>query len=200
MAQGPLVAAVAVQRGVAGYLGKNDQGALNVSPSLYASSLAGVVGFAANQTGATTSVALATTYTGLVLSNPAASGKNLSLLRVAGICNVAPAAFTAVGLITGWLAAGITVHTTPITLLNANVGLGVTGLVAKVDAAATLVGTPAWARWLTESIAATGEFQFDENVNGEIVIPPGGYVAIGTLIGGPTAGLLASFTWAEISV
>jgi len=161
----------------------------------YASTYAGFNGSAAC-VGVTTSAGLATTYTGLCLSNPAGSGKNLSILRVSGVIDVAPAALTAIGLITGFLAAGITAHTTPLTPLNNLVGGGGT-LVGLADAACTLVGTPAWQRWLAESIAATGIAAFDESTAGELLIPPGGYLAIGTSIAGPTNGLYASISWEE---
>ena len=202
MPQNPLVAFVAKFGSSFVALKADSTGALvtanpGVAPS-YAGAATGLIGTAANQSGATTSAGLATTYTGLCLSNPAGSGQNLSLLRVSGVCNVAPAALTAVGLIVGYVAGGITVHTTPVTPLSSKIGSAAPALVGLVDAACTLVGTPAWARWFAETIATTGEYSFDENVGGEILIPPGGYAAIVTTIAGPTAGLLASFTWQEV--
>lgn len=169
------------------------------TPANYPAAKAASMGVAANQTGATTSVGLATTYTGLCLSNPAGSGKNLSLLRISGSLNVAPAALTAIGLIVGYAAAGIVMHTTPVTPLNTFLG-SATALVGLVDAACTLVGTPAWGAWLGETPTATGVTTFDRVSDGSILIPPGGYAAIGTSIAGPAAGLLASFVWQEIPV
>lgn len=151
----------------------------------------------ANQTGATLSAALAATYTGLILSNPAASGKNLLLNKVGILLNVAPAALTAIGLAAGWLAAGITVHTTALTINSKSLNSQVAS-VAKLDAAATLVGTPYWERWLAETIAATGVAQGVFDIDGAILIPPGGWVAIGASIAGPAAGLLGSMEWEEI--
>lgn len=164
----------------------------------YPAAKAATIFLGANQAGATTSVALATTYTGLCLSNPAGSGKNLSLIRAAGVLNVAPAALTGIGLIVGYAAAGIVIHTTPVTPLNSN--LGGAAPVGLVDAACTLVGTPAWGGWLGETPTTTGVTTFDRTYDGAILIPPGGYVAIGTTIAGPAAALLASLTWQEIAV
>lgn len=161
-----------------------------------ASAANGNVGVAANQTGATLSAALAPTYTGLCLSNPAGSGKNLIIARVSGLFDVAPAAFTALGLIIGFSAAGVVTHTTALTPLNALVGGGA-ALIGKADAACTIVGTPAWGRWMSVTVSATGEANFDEIVNGEIVIPPGGYIAIGASIAGPATGFFGSITWSE---
>lgn len=171
-------------------------------PANYAAAYAGVVGFAANQAGATTSIGLATTYTGLCLSNPAASGKNLAIMRVAGTFNVAPAALTSIGLIVGFAVGGITAHTTPLTPTNGLIGTLVANpLVGLADAACTLVGAsanaPSWARWIAVTPAATSVLSFNDDVAGALIIPPGGYCAIGTSIASPAAGLLASMTWEE---
>lgn len=152
----------------------------------------------ANPTGVQLSAALAATYVGICLSNPIASTKNLALRRVAGVIIVAPAAFLALGLITGWSAAGVVTHTTPLTpapsfINNAAVPLG------KLDSAATLVGTPVWASWLGANLATGGNANFVEDYYGGIIIPPGGYVAIGAQAAGPAAGFLGSMEWEEVA-
>jgi hypothetical protein len=124
---------------------------------------------------------------------------NLSILRVGGVINVAPAALTAFGLITGWAAGGITVHVTPLTLFG-NAFLNGAASLAKLDAACTLVGTPVWSRWFGETPGTTSPLSFVEATNGSLLIPPGGYVAIGATIAGPTAGLLGSFQWEELPI
>lgn len=163
----------------------------------YAAVANGNVGVAANQAGVVTSAALATTYTGLCLSNPAGSGKNLSILNASGAFIVAPSTVTGVGLIVGYATGGITAHTTPLTPFNALIGGG-NALVAKADSACTLVGTPAWARWLAETPTATTLPYFSADIDGGIIIPPGGYVALGTTIASPAAGFVGSIEWEEI--
>jgi hypothetical protein len=156
--------------------------------------------FAANQAGVTTSAGLATTYTGLCLSNPAGSTVNLSPRRVSGVLIVAPAALTAFGVIVGYSAAGVVTHTTPLTSLqpmfvgNAAVPQGL------ADAACTIVGTPAWGVFMGLTPSATGVASFSLELQGSFVIPPGGYLAIGTTIAGPASGLLASISWEEIAI
>lgn len=166
----------------------------------YRSAAAGNTYRAANQTAATLSAGLATTYVGLVLSNPAASTANLVVQRAKALLDVAPAAFTPLGLITGWLAAGITVHTTPLTPESTFINNGVANMQGLVDAAATLVGTPKWADWFGAPTLATSGFSFVYDAEGEIIIPPGGYCAIGSTIAGPTSGFLGSFVWEEIPI
>ena len=152
----------------------------------------------ANQVGATISNALATVYTGLCLSNPAASGKNLYVGRVTGCLGVAATGQVVLGFISGFLAAGITVHTTPVVPVPGFIG-DPTVPVGKVDAACTLVGTPAWFEWLTSNTAANSDASFSTDFDGSIVIPPGGYLAIGSLLAaGPAAGFAGSFEWTEI--
>ena len=151
---------------------------------------------AANQAGVTTSAGLATTYVGLVLSNPAGSGIGLLLRRVAGAFIVAPATVTGFNLIVGYSAAGIVTHTTALTPFSGEIGLGPTPA-AKLDSAATLVGTPAYSMVLAETPTATTLLSFSVDLNGTIILPPGAYAAIGTTIAGPASGFQGSFQWQE---
>lgn len=203
MSQNPIAVALFGKRGTAvAPAGVDAQGALSNTDrhgQLYSAAYAGTLWNGANQAGATTSVGLATTYVGLCLSNPAASGVNLSVTKASCIIIVAPTAETGIGLITGYSAAGVVTHTTALTPANANVGSAAAAL-AKLDAACTIVGTPRWERWLSVNIGTTNEMIADENVNGSILIPPGGYVAFGTTVAGPTAGFLGAFQWEELPV
>jgi hypothetical protein len=146
----------------------------------------------------TTSAALATTYLGICLSNPAGSSVNLVLSYVSAMFVVAPAALTAVGLITGYAAGGITAHTTALTPQNAF--LNGAAPVAKLDSACTLVGTPVWAMWLAVNSATTTAISNFTKADGVMIIPPGGYVAVGTSIAGPASGFVGSMVWEEVAV
>lgn len=150
----------------------------------------------ANASGATLSAALATTYVGLCLSNPAANTNNLIVQRVTGQIIVAPAAVLALGLIVGYSAAGVVTHTTPVTPITKKPGSGATAT-GKLDAACTIVGTPAWCDWLTTTPLAADLPGFVYDVDGAIVIMPGGYCAIGANVAGPSAGFVGSFEWEE---
>lgn len=164
----------------------------------YTGALAGRQFFGASQGGVTLSAALATTYTGLCLSNPAASGKNLALQRVNGQVLVAPGATLALGLIVGFSAAGVVTHTTPITAFGNSLINGGNASIAKLDAACAIVGTPEWYRWLWANGASAGLGGFNTDIGGGLIIPPGGYVALGANVAGPTAGVVGSFEWTEI--
>ena len=162
----------------------------------YNQNIAGNMFRGGNQSGATLSAALATTYVGLCLSNPAASGKNLIVTRVTGQIIVAPAAVLALGLIEGYVAAGVVTHTTPLSINPALSGGGATSI-AKLDAACTIVGTPLWTDWPWSNGLSANLGGFALDLQGSAIIEPGGYMAIGGNVAGPTAGFVGSFRWIE---
>jgi hypothetical protein len=172
------------------------------TPSVVAA-VAGSVFSAANASTTTLSVGLATTYTGCCLSNPAGSGKNL-IVRGGGFAVSATSAADAYGIITGWAAAGVVTHTTPVTgILNNYIGAATSGgsvlqvaPVGLVDAACTIVGTPLWSRFVagaaTSSVAGAN-YLFDDL----FLVPPGGYIAWGGT--GGSTGFWGSWTWEEVA-
>jgi hypothetical protein len=193
MPQNPLVAFVAVHGGKSVALGTDTEG------NLLTTSAGTALFLGANPSGVTTSAGLATTYVGLVLSNPAGNTVNLVLRRVGGAFIVAPSTVTGLNLITGWASGGITVHTTPLTPFSGLIGTGPTPT-AKLDSAATLVGTPVWTMSLSETLVATDLPAFNVDLGGSIVLPPGAYAAIGTTIAGPASGFQGSFQWEETAL
>jgi hypothetical protein len=150
----------------------------------------------ANTAATATSVALATTYTGLCLSNPAGNTKNLVLLKCAWALSVAPAAIATIGIITGYVAAGVVTHTTPLIAASSFIGTG-PAATGKIDAAATIVGTPAWTQQLMSGFTAAALPSSPLAVldlEGSIILPPGAYACIGKLTA--TTGL-GSMIWEE---
>jgi hypothetical protein len=154
--------------------------------------------FAANQADTTWTVALATTFTGIVVSNPIGSGVNLSILRASFALSVAPAGVATMGFLAGWSSAGITTHTTPLTpystYIGSNRGQGL------ADAAATLVGTPVWVEHFMGGFTAGALPSTSPSVidtEGMYTVPPGGYFGIGalTVVHG-----MASIAWEEIDI
>ena len=47
---------------------------------------------------------------------------------------------------------------------------------------------------------ATDLLSFNLDLNGAIIIPPGGYVAIGTNVAGPASGFQGGLSWEEVVV
>jgi hypothetical protein len=159
---------------------------------------------AANQAGATTSAGLATTYTGLCLSNPNGSSVNLVLTKVGYSFLVAFPAAAAIGLMAGYLTTANVTHTTPGTPRSNFFGAGQAGL-GLVDTAATLpvapVVTHLFGSGLTGAITteqvAPGELV---DLEGGLILPPGAFAAIYTSTASGAAAFLGSFQWEEVPV
>ena len=168
----------------------------NTSSKYQNSVLAGNVFFAASQAATTWSVALNTTHTGLVVSNPVSSNKNLVILKASFALSVAPAAIAHIGLFIGYTGTGIITHTTALTVYNSFIGAG-SATKAFADGAATLVGTPVWNQpimggFTAGALPSTSPAIID--VDGSIIVPPGGYCGIGALTAVVGFG---SLTWEE---
>lgn len=154
-----------------------------LKPRYYEEAYNGNLFYAANIAAQAVSVGLATTYTGLLLYNPAGSGKNLIPTKVGITLTAAPAATANIGLIGGYLQAGVTTHTTPLLPRSTLLGTGQNG-VGGADSAATLPATPVWLTQLMGGFTAAalpgvGPALID--LEGTFVIPPGGFIGIGAL-------------------
>ncbi len=141
---------------------------------------------------------LSATCTGLVLSNPIGSGKELivesmsfvgstlSTIREIGIA-VSPSVATAVQ--TGTAAV---IHNAKLKGSNQALGVG------RTFSIATLLTTPVWLRPLG-SARVTGAVEglqaMTAQLDGTVVVTPGTYVAFSTLTAAATG--LCSITWAE---
>ena len=154
---------------------------------------------AANQGAQATTVALATTYTGLCISNPIGNRQNLVLLKVGIALNAAPVAISTIGILTGFSATSNVTHTAALTPQSQLIGIGPQST-AKIDSQATLVGSPVVNTMLMGGFTAgatpsTGPALID--LEGSIILPAGAYAAIYTLTA--TSGTY-SFTWMEVPV
>lgn len=147
------------------------------------------------------SVALATTYTGLCLSNPAGNTKNLVLLAGQYALSVAPAAIASLHLIAGYSSAGIVTHTTPLAAPGAQSCIinGSTAATAKVDSAATIVNPyylmPVVSGFTAGALPSHSAGWID--FGGAFIIPPGGWVAWGALTAVTGFG---GFLWEELPI
>lgn len=169
----------------------------NLHGRYYEQVVRGNVYGASNQAAQAVSVALATTYTGLCLSNPLGSGKNLVLLSAGYALSVAPVAIASIHLIGSSSASTNVTHTTPVTPVSMLLGNTNTPA-AKVDREAT-IPTPIYLMSLmggftAGALPASPNALFD--IAGQIVITPGGFVAIGALTAVTGFG---SFVWEEVS-
>lgn len=136
--------------------------------------------YACNAAAQAVSVALATAYTGVCLSNPIGSSVNLELLQVSFALSVAPAAIAPLILIGGYSPIDVT-HTAA--LIPASTFLGAPGGVGKADSQAT-ISTPKYLLPIMGGFTAGALPDASPailDVGGSIIIPPGAFVCIGAL-------------------
>lgn len=151
-----------------------------------------------------TTAALATTYTGLILLNPAGSGVNVSLNAVSLAPVVAQAAAMGWGLMTGFAAnAAVSAVTTSITAnVSSNFVGGASATKAILGTAATLPATPTVRELLgalgtgaiTTQMLAGGRYEIESGIE----LAPGGFVCLYTSVASAALSLHAGFDWTEI--
>lgn len=145
----------------------------------------------------TTSVTTTTTFTGLAVCNPNKSAVNLAIISAGAGLTSAAAAVNTLGLMGGWSATDQP-QTTPgvITRLLIDQNFKNPGTATCV-LGCTLNVTPLllmdWASWSTTT--TTGSSTTFANINGQIVVAPGGFVALYTT---SAAVLVGHITFAEI--
>lgn len=150
--------------------------------------------------GAVTLSTVSATCTGLALSNPYGSGKNLIVKTVSFQPSTAPAGAAVVGLaISPAVSPTAVTHTTPAVIHNAiTTGSNLNVGKASVDVAATLPAAPVWLRPMGGVVAASSisPGKYTEEINGEIILPPGTNLSLSYLT---TAAVgIASCTWVEV--
>jgi len=147
-------------------------------------------------TNVTTTAALATTFTGLAISNPAGSGKNLVLLQFT-------AAQFAVGVAgTIGIMGGIGVLTASLTPQSRIIGGGQVS-VALASASATISTPVLIATYGSVGSGATTvplAFQgITKDFEGSVIVPPGSFIASYTSTA-QTSAWQFSFSWEEVPV
>ena len=138
-------------------------------------------------------VALATTYTGLLVYNPIGSGVILIPRLVKFALSVAPAAIASIGLISGVQSAA----PTGLTALNVrNNQIGNAGSGKGLAYSAATIATPIWQQQLVDGFTAAALPAPSPLVDlkGDVVLLPGAFLAIGALTA--VTGL-GSISWQE---
>ena len=154
-----------------------------------------------NLAGVTTTAAFATTYTGYCLTNPIGSTVNLVVTKVSYGTLVAQSAALILGVMTGYSAATAVTQTTPLVPLSNFVGQPAgTGLIAS---SVTLPIAPT--RLLLLDTLTTGAITQSMqggkvvDLEGAIVIPPGGFAAFYTSAASTASSLVFGMQWEEVS-
>ena len=153
--------------------------------------------FAASQAVATTTVGLATTYTGLCLSNPIGSGIVCALNKANIAQSVIETAVDSFGLAVGFSGATNVVHTAALTPQSSLIGSGVSPI-GKVDTSATLPVAPVYHSFISSTSSATTDVTNGfVDYEGSLVLLPGAFV-IWASPAASVAGMWFAFQWEEI--
>lgn len=163
--------------------------------------LNGNVFYAASQSVATTTVGLATTYTGLCLSNPVGSNVNIVLLKASVMQSVIQSTQPeAYALATGFNSSTNVTHTAALVTHPSLVGSSATS-VGLADTSATLPTAPFYTHFLHNTGTATANGTgITVDLEGSIVLKPGAYAAFVTPAQASVAGLWFSLSWEEVPV
>ena len=142
------------------------------------------------------------TCTGFCLTNPAGSGKLLSLLEVCISTSTIGAGATTIGLAANVdPAAAAVTQTTPLTVRNCLLGSSA-GNVGLAASSVTLPAAPVFIRVIVNTAHATASIEgtglVKDDVAGAIIIGQGCAVSVSYLTTAVTA--LCSMTWEEIDV
>jgi len=159
---------------------------------------------AANAAGVVTTIAFTLAYTGLIISNPVASMINCVLLKVGyAFMVLQPTSGVIVGVMTGYNSATNVTHTAAVTPKSCFVGVGANPI-CLVDSSATMPTAPTLQQVFGTvldgsalTITNTSPLTMMD-LEGSIILPPGGYAAIYTTIASGAASMMASFIWEEL--
>jgi hypothetical protein len=173
-------------------------GGLCIAGKYTQATLEGRIFSVANQAAVTTTAAMTGTYTGLILQNPLGSGKNAIMHEFGWMSSVVGSHLSSIGLMTGTWEATNTVADNIVPIKNGLVGGPRSSLYA--DDGATIVAPIVCRHFGCIGTAATGAVQnngpFIYQIDGSIILPPGGYIAAYTLLGTTTC-LAFHFMWEE---
>lgn len=153
------------------------------------------------QSVATTSVGLATTYTGLCLANPITSSVNLVLNKCSLMQSVIQATqVEAYALAFGFNASTNVTLTAAATPQSNVIGSGAVP-VAKAATSATLPTAPLYGVFVTSTPGATTDSGTGViDLEGSVILKPGAYACWVTPAQASVAGLWFSFSWEEVPV
>jgi hypothetical protein len=163
--------------------------------------LDGAMFSASIQSVATTTVGLATTYTGLVISNPITSTVNMVLTKASIMQSVIQSTqIEAYAIAVGFNASTNVTHTAALTPVSNKIGSGLTA-VGKADTSATLPTAPTYHTFVQNTGTATANGTGAViDLEGSIILTPGAYACWVTPAQASVAGLWFSFNWEEVPV
>jgi hypothetical protein len=187
---------------VTGRFGKQgDQIASELHARYYEQTYRGNTFSASTQAVATTTVGLATTYTGLVISNPVGSSVNMVLTKASIMQSVIQSTqVEAYAIAVGFNSVTNVTHTAALTPISNKIGSGLTAI-GKADTSATLPTAPTYHTFVQNTSTATANGTGSViDLEGSVILIPGAYALWVTPAQASVAGLWFSFQWEEVPV
>jgi len=158
---------------------------------------------AASTAAATTSAGTTTSFTGLMVYNPLNSPVNLVINKVGYAFIVAFGSAAAYGVMTGFSTSPIATFSTSNTSTKSQYVGGAQGY-GVAYASATLTATPVvntiFGSGLTGAITTVPSVPLLYDLEGSVIVPPGGYVCSYTTSASGASAFFGSFQWEEIPV
>ena len=155
--------------------------------------------------GTTTSAALATAHTGLLLLNPNNSQVNFVINKVGMTFLVAFAASAAIGIQTGNQSTAVLSSLTTTNTQTRNNFLGAPNSTVGLTYSAATTTSPSllqlFGAGLTGAITTVSQIPgFFIDLEGSVIVPPGSWIATYTSTASGASGTFASFTYEEVPV
>ena len=155
--------------------------------------------------GTTTSAALATAHTGLLLLNPNNSQVNFVINKVGMTFLVAFAASAAIGIQTGNQSTAVLSSLTTTNTQTRNNFLGAPNSTVGLTYSAATTTSPSllqlFGAGLTGAITTVPQIPgFFIDLEGSVIVPPGSWIATYTSTASGASGTFASFTYEEVPV
>jgi hypothetical protein len=164
----------------------------------YETTYRGNMYYAASQALVTTTVGLATTYTGLCIINPITSLRNAVVNKASMMQSVIQSVqIEAFAIAVGYNATTAVTNTTPLAVHNTNPSLPVGAVQASISAG--LPTAPFYAVFVENTTTATANASGNViDLEGSLILPPGGYAMWVTPAQASVAGMWFSFQWEEV--
>lgn len=158
---------------------------------------------AANPTGVTSTAVTSGTTTaivGIAVSNPINSPVNCIINKVGYTITVAPAAIAPFFFGVGYNSGTNVTHTAALTVRSMFVGVGAAGY-ANADSSFTFPTAPNFTHTLGVSFTtASSQHMSLFDLEGSVILPPGGYAGIFGTVASGTSGFFGSISWEEVPV
>ena len=172
-------------------------------PRYYAAAMSQNMYTLANTAGQTTSAGTTTAFVGLVLANPPTNNKSFVITKVSLGFNVVFGAIANVGIMAMASATAFSPTATGSSIASTYQGAAINSA-AKYGTSASLPVAPTYIKslgqGLTGAVTTIPYILYTTDLEGSLILPPGGYLCTYTSAASGASAMFASFDWLEVPV